>query len=165
MITAGEKVINAIWAGTTEIAKVYSGASLVWTKDQTLEVNIFDGSLSDLWAYLRYANLTYATSSNATNLMARCAVEPSTAYKVKMLVDTRFRLFSYNGEPSSGTVIANPVIDTLDDNGSTSINAVRILSIITGADDTMLYIGYWTSTGGLDSETVRNSINVVKAGE
>jgi hypothetical protein len=165
MITAGEKKINAIWSGEKEIAKVYAGGNLVWSKSAVPEVNLFDGALSDIWAYLRYANIVYATSTNASNLMARCAIEPNTSYKVSLLMDTRFRVFSYKGEPASGTTIENPVIDSLDDNGSISINAVRTIAITTGAEATMLYIGYWTSTGALSSAAVRNSIKVIKVGD
>lgn len=163
MITLGNRKIREIYVGTNAVGSVYVGSSLVWQKGESEEnPNLFDKSLYDLMAYLRYANLSFNTSTTATNLMARCKVEPSTSYKVEMHMDTRFRVFTYNGQPASGTVISGSVIDPLDDNGNNSVGEMRTLTITTGVADNMLYIGYWSSTGSLASEEVRNSIVITK---
>lgn len=164
MITIGGKKVKNIMVGSKTISKVYVGSQLVWSSGETAAepTNIYDKSVADIWAYVRYANKVFNVSTNATNLMARCAVEPNTTYIVEILMDTRFRVFSYKGQPVSGTELSGVLIDELDDNGAVSINAKRTLTITTGADHTMLYIGYWTSTGSLKAEDVRNSIKIYK---
>ena len=164
MIIASGAQIKEIFVGASSVGKVYVGSSLVWQKggEEETPTNVFDGSLSDLWAYLRYANLSFNTTTAGTNLVARCAVKANTTYKVEMLMDNRFRVFSYKGQPANATIISGVLIDVIDDNGSVCVNELRELTITTGSDHNMLYIGYWTSTGSLSSEDIRNTIKVTE---
>lgn len=162
MIFFGNKKIKEVYEGSSSVEKVFLGNTLIWQKDGAESLNIFDKSLPDLIGYIRYANLSFNTSTTHTNLMARCKVEPNTSYKIELLMDTRFRVFSYKGQPFSGEVISGVQIDPLDDNGTNSIGEVRSITITTGSADNMLYIGYWTSSGALSSEEIRNSIFVKK---
>lgn len=164
MITIGAKKVKNIMVGSKNVSKVYVGSKLVWSSGEmpVEPTNIYDKSVADIWAYVRYANKVFNISTNASNLMARCAVEPNTTYIVEILMDTRFRVFSYKGQPVSGTELSAVLIDELDNNGEGSINGKRRLIITTGTDHNMLYIGYWTSTGSLNAEDVRNSIKIFK---
>jgi hypothetical protein len=90
--------------------------------------------------------------------------EANTAYTITMGMDTRFRAWSYNGMPaSSGLVMSNYVIHSLDDNTSTSQSgATETLTITTGASDDRVFIGYWSKGGSVERLNVRNTISVVK---
>jgi len=160
MISINGKTIKEVYVGGNKIGRVYHGNDLIW-KLSGEGTNIFDKTVADIYAYIRYANLSFNTSTS-DNIMARCAVEANTTYTVKLLMDTRFRIFSYNGQPATGTVISGVIMDVLDTNGTTSVNQTRTLTITTGADHNMLYLGYWTSTGTMASEDIRNSIVITK---
>ena len=161
MISINGKTIKEVYVGSNKIGKIYRGSELVWKLAVGGDPNIFDKSLADIYAYIRSANLSFNTAT-ADNLMARCVVEPNTTYTVTLLMDTRFRIFSYNGQPASGTVLSGVIIDSSDTNGTASVNQTKTLSITTGSDHTMLYIGYWTSTGTMAAADIRNSIIITK---
>ena len=161
MISINGKTIKEVYVGSNKISKVYHGSDLIWKAGEGGDPNIFDKSLADIYAYIRYANLSFNTAT-ADNLMARCVVEPNTTYTVTLLMDTRFRIFSYNGQPATGTVLSGVIIDSSDTNGTASVNQTKTLSITTGSDHTMLYIGYWTSTGTMAAADIRNSIIITK---
>lgn len=162
MITVGRTKISDIRLLHTSITKAYAGKSLVWQKDSSGPVNIYDSTVADFMGYLRYANKIIGVSTDNSNRIVVCSIEPGCTYKVTLLMDTRFRVFTYSGDLYANLTISNYIIDPLDNNGSTTINQVRTLTLKAGANDTKLYVGYWSSTGSLKVEDVKSSIVINK---
>lgn len=155
------KYHKGIYLGEMSHKVLYKGSNLIWNK-----YNVWDSRVTDVSAYLLYANQVFNTSTDlSSNAMTYFEAEPSTTYKVTLAMDTRFRLFSYNGQPAGGTTITNYAIHALDVNDSTSQNgSIQELSITTGATDTRVWIGYYSNGGTQERLSVRNSIVALKMG-
>ena len=143
-----------------------TNATVTWAGDTP--TNVYDDTVTDINGYLRYADQKFNFTSGSTDLSSNAVtyfmVEANTAYTITMGMDTRFRAWSYNGLPaSSGLVMSNYVIHSLDDNTSTSQNgASETLTITTGASDDRVFIGYWSKGGSVERLNVRNTISVAK---
>jgi hypothetical protein len=139
---------------------------VTWTGDTP--TNVYDDTVTDINGYMRYADQKFNFVSDSPDLTSNAVTyfmaEANTAYTITMGMDTRFRAWSYNGMPaSSGLVMSNYVIHSLDDNTSTSQNgATETLTITTGASDDRVFIGYWSKGGSVERLNVRNTISVVK---
>lgn len=161
---------KGVYLGEVSHSALYRGSNLVWKKDSTAPVNLFDSTVADIDGYMRYAdhkfNFTEGSTDYSSNAVTYFEAEPSTTYTVTMNMDTRFRLWSYAGMPtSSGLVIANYAIHATDDNTSTSQSgASKTLTITTASTDTRVFIGYWSKGGSVARLDVRNSITAVVGG-
>lgn len=159
----GGKYHNAIYYGGKYHKAVYLGSTKVWEKAAAI-INLFDSSVTDMSAYIQYSTKTYKTSTS-DNLVTYFVAEPNTTYVVSLSMSSRFRLASYNGIPANGTVLSNCVIHTLDVNDTTTQSGTtETLEITTGASDTRVLIGYWTTSSDIAAATIRASIVVTKKG-
>ena len=145
-----------------------TNATVTWTG--VAPTNVYDSTVTDINGYLRYADHKYNFTAGSTDLTSNAVTyflaEASTTYKITMNMDSRLRAWSYNGVPaSSGLVMSNCVVSSLDDNTSTSQSgASASITITTGSSDDRVFIGYWTSSGSMARLDVRNSIVVTKEG-
>lgn len=141
----------------------YLNGQCVWRKvnDTPVVTNLFDPTVADMAAYIRYANHVFKSSDITSNRVAVFHCQPNTTYTVTLAMDSRFRLSAHNGVPAYETVCTNYIYHSLDVNDSTSQNGTtQSLQITTGATDTVIIIGYWSSAGSLAYSTVRDSITI-----
>lgn len=164
MLNYGNEKINSICYNGVVIKQVYKGNQLVFSSGSTPE-NLFDATVDDLYAYIRYADYKFGVSVNDGNHMAVVDIYPDSKYSVTLNMYTRFRIFTYNGVPTSGTVItSNRVYHPLDSNDTVSQKgASATLEVISGSTHDKLFIFYWTAgdTSG-NYQTIRDSIEVYK---
>jgi hypothetical protein len=117
-------------------------------------------------AFIRYSDHSLVINNTtfvdgATNAVAVYDCLPNTKYIITMNMYSRFRVGSYAGVPASETVLTTYQCHTLDDNSTTSQNgSSQSMIFTTGASDTKLFIGYWTTTDTVKAAVIKPTINV-----
>lgn len=117
-------------------------------------------------AFIRYSDHSLVINNTtfvdgATNAVAVYDCLPNTKYMITMNMYSRFRVGSYAGVPASETVLTTYQCHTLDDNSTTSQNgSSQSMIFTTGASDTKLFIGYWTTTDTVKAAVIKPTINI-----
>lgn len=125
-----------------------------------------NGTSLDYNAFIRYSDHSLVINSttvltNATNRVAVFDCLPNTKYTITMNMYSRFRVGSYAGVPASRTVLTNYQCHALDTNNTTTQNGTsQTMTYTTGASDTKLFIGYWTTTDTVKPLMIRQSLTV-----
>ena len=125
-----------------------------------------NNAVTDYNAFIRYSDhalkITSATDlTGATNRVAVFDCTPNTKYTITMNMYSRFRVGSYAGVPATGTVLTTYQCSTLDLNDTTTQGGTaQSMTFTTGASDTKLFIGYWTTTDTVSPMMIRQSLKV-----
>lgn len=171
--TLGDTDSNVVYADTkrewTNGGISITGSATLGDTDGTVvygDTYRSNETVTDYNGFIEYAdhslNITSTTDmTSATNRVAVFDCEPNTKYGITMNMYSRFRVGSYAGVPASGTVLTTYQCHTLDDNSTTSQNgSSQSMIFTTGASDTKLFIGYWTTTDTVKALVTRATINV-----
>jgi hypothetical protein len=150
---AGKYHRDVYYAGKYHKA-MYIGPNLVWEK------NYFDRQTTDLYAYIHYASHAFRNAVDKTNLLTCVNIKPGKTYRVRLMMNIRFRLATVQSIPTSGTVLTNYIFHPLDTNGTSAVNTMETLEITSQPNDAILLIGYWTSIGSMAAADIRNTITV-----
>ena len=182
-VNGGVTITGQATVGDTDGTVVYGDVKREWvnggvTITGSATVGDTDGSvvygdtvrsndaITDYSGYIEYSDHSLVinsttTSTGDTNRVAVFDCQPSTTYTITMNMYSRFRVCSYAGVPTSGTVMTNYAFHSLDDNSTASQGGTsQSLTYTTGASDTKLFIGYWTTVDIVKPMVIRQSVKV-----
>lgn len=125
------------------------------------ETDLMDSS-SDMKGFIRLTGQIGGIGNTSNNRIAIVPIEPDTSYDISISADNRFRAGTLNtSDLKTDFFLENYYVSPKDDNAASFIGDDSC-TLISGSNHDLLVIFYWTGTSVQSSDTIRNSISVLK---